>query len=371
VLYPGPCTDGRAGKGTTMGQSNRIETVALITFLDRLLIAGGFSVDEASAITRSLILSEQLGYSSHGIAQVSRYIAELKAGNVLSGAQLKVLRDTPNSLAADAQAGVGQIIMPILLKNMYSKISAQASVCIAVRNCGHIGRLGEWVEEPATAGYAALLMVNDNGSNFLVAPPGGKRAVTSTNPIAFSVPLPAGQIFAADMSTGAIAFGKVNLARRTRTAVPPNCIQDSNGRPTTSPEALFEIPAGSILPMGGAQGYKGFALSMFVDLLVAGLSGGQTPPAAHGTKGENCIMMALWNPKFFAGIEHMRSQAAKYIAFIRECPVTDDTKPIRIPGDRANAARQASSSLGVDLSEELVDELKRIGKQLGMEWSCG
>jgi LDH2 family malate/lactate/ureidoglycolate dehydrogenase len=110
---------------------------------------------------------------------------------------------------------------------------------------------------------------------------------------------------------------------------------------------------------------------MFVDLLVAGLSGGQTPPAAHATKGENCIMMALWNPQFFAGIEHMRSQAAKYIDFIRECPVTDDSKPIRIPGDRANAARQASSSRGIDLRQELVDELKRIGRQLGVEWPSG
>src|SRR5262249_24910633 len=88
----------------------------------------------------------------------------------------------------------------------------------AVRNCGHIGRLGEWVEHSAESGYATLLFVNDNGLNRIVAPPGGRCGVTSTNPVAFSIPLADGQIFSADMSTGAIALGKVERARRTGTA---------------------------------------------------------------------------------------------------------------------------------------------------------
>jgi uncharacterized oxidoreductase len=253
----------------------RHDAATLIELLADLLVRAGFSKDEASAIARSLTLSERLGYASHGIAQISRYIAELRAGNIVSGATPRTLQETPNSLVIDAQLGAGQVAMPIVLRKLYSKLATQASVTAAVRNCGHVGRLGEWVEHPAEAGYAALLFVNDNGLNRIVAPPGGRCGVTSTNPIAFSIPLSNGRVFSADMSTAAIALGKVERAKRAGMAVPPDCMQDAAGAPTRNPEALSEIPAGTILPMGGAQGYKGFALSIFVDLLVAGRAGHQ------------------------------------------------------------------------------------------------
>lgn len=343
----------------------KYDAATLIDFLQDLLGRSGFSSDEASAIARSLTLSEQLGYSSHGLAQIGRYIAELSAGNIVSGAAPRTLQETPNSLVVDAQLAAGQVVMPIVLRNLYSKLSTQASVTAAVRNCGHVGRLGEWVEHPAEAGYAALLFVNDNGLNRIVAPPGGKCGVTSTNPIAFGIPLADGQIFSVDMSTAAIALGKAERAKRAGVAVPPDCIQDAVGAPTRDPEALFATPAGAILPMGGAQGYKGFALSIFVDLLVAGLSGGQAPPAAPGTKGQNCATMTIWNPHLFSGLDHMQAQAAKYIDLVKACPPVDATKPVRLPGERTNLARHAGDS-GIELSEELIDDLTLLAAQFGV-----
>lgn len=114
----------------------RHDTATLIEFLADLLVQAGFSKDEASAIAKSLTLSERLGYASHGIAQISRYIAERKAGNIVSGARPQTLQETPNSLVVDAQLGAGQVAMPIVLRNVYSKLATQASVTAAVRNCG-------------------------------------------------------------------------------------------------------------------------------------------------------------------------------------------------------------------------------------------
>lgn len=343
----------------------RYDAATLIAFLEDLLGQGGFHKEEASAIARSLTLSERLGYASHGLAQISRYIAELSAGNIVSGATPKMLQETPNSLVIDAQLCAGQVVMPIVLRNLYSKLAAQASVTAAVRNCGHVGRLGEWVEHPAEAGYAALLFVNDNGLNKIVAPPGGRCGVTSTNPIAFGIPLADGRIFSADMSTAAIALGKVERAKRAGVAVPPDCIQDAAGASTRDPEAFFATPAGTILPMGGAQGYKGFALSIFVDLLVAGLSGGQAPPAAPGTRGENCMVMTLWNPQFFSGLDHMKAQAAKYIELVKGCPPVDAAQPVRLPGERTNLARYAGAA-DIELSQELIDDLALLATQVGV-----
>ena len=161
----------------------RHDAATLIEFLADLLVRAGFSKDEASAIARSLTLSERLGYASHGIAQISRYIAELRAGNIVSGATPRTLQETPNSLVVDAQLGAGQVAMPIVLRNVLSKLATQASVTAAVRNCGHVGRLGEWVEHPAEAGYAALLFVNDNGLNRIVAPRAAGAASRAQTPL--------------------------------------------------------------------------------------------------------------------------------------------------------------------------------------------
>jgi len=335
-----------------------------------LLTAGGFTADEAGMIADSLVLSELMGHGSHGLLRVRQYLHYLKIGDVVSGAQLNILHETPISLLADAHKGAGQVIMPALLNKLHDKIKTQATVTAAVRNCGHIGRLGEWLESSAKAGYPGLLMVNDNGASFLVAPPGGRQPVTSTNPIAFGIPLPDGEVFITDMSTSAIAFGKVRLAKLIGQVLPPDCIQDAEGKMTTDPSVLLSNPMmGSMLPMGGAQGYKGFALSMFVDMLGAGLSGGQAPPAVGvGKQLLNNLTLTLWNPEFFAGLPHMQHEAQKYINFIRAAAPIDPAKPIRLPGDRMTAIRQAREQTGIPLSPELVQDLRKLADELNILW---
>ncbi len=341
----------------------------LTPFIESLLEAGGFNGGEAKAVARSLILSELSGHGSHGLVRVSQYLGLLQRGLLVSGRDFRIVQETPGSLTADAQAGVGQALMPKLLSRLYAKLETSAVVSAAVRNCGHVGRLGEWVEDAAQAGYVAFLTVNDNGACFHVAPPGGKKAATSTNPIAFAVPLPDGKIFSTDMSTSAIAFGKAKLAHLTKTRLQPGCIQDADAHPTTDPAALFSTPPGSILPMGGAQGYKGFALAMFVDMLTAGLSGGQAPPAdadAEYPKSMlNNLVLTLWNPKFFAGGAHLGQQAAKLIDAVRHSPPIDPERPVRLPGDRMNAVRQRAEDCGLELNENLIQELNGLARKLG------
>ena len=338
----------------------------LEAFAAELLAKGGFTADEANAIARSLTLSELLGHGSHGLMRIAEYLEDIRKGTTVSGATLHIIQETPNSLIADAQFGPGQVIMSALLQKLTTKLETQSVVTAAVRNCGHTGRIGEWVEIPAKEGYPGLLLINDNGGFFCVAPPGGKKAVTSTNPIAFAIPLPDGEIFLTDMSTSAVAFGKVKLARLKGKSVAHDCIQDAEGNMTIDPEALFSNPKGSIMPMGGAQGYKGFALSMFADLLVAGLSGGYTPPAPANTKYANNFTIVLWNPKFFAGLDHMQEQAKKYIDFIRASPSANPEKPIRLAGDRMSAVRREREAKGIPLSKELSENLSSLAKKSGI-----
>jgi LDH2 family malate/lactate/ureidoglycolate dehydrogenase len=70
------------------------------------------------------------------------------------------------------------------------------------------------------------------------------------------------------------------------------------------------------------------------------------------------------NPEFFSGLDHMKAQATKYIELVKACPPIDDTKPVRLPGERTNIARRVGGS-DIELSQELIDDLALLATQFG------
>ena len=59
---------------------------------------------------------------------------------------------------------------------------------VGLRNCGHLGRLGDWAEMAAEAGQVSLHFLNTSGAQ-RVAPFGGSDRRLSTNPLAIGVPV--------------------------------------------------------------------------------------------------------------------------------------------------------------------------------------
>ncbi len=317
----------------------------------------------------SLVLSNLTGHDSHGVVRIADYCGGLERGELQSGVSLEVVDETASSCLADAHRGLGQVMMPRLLSILLAKAAGQACATAAMRNCGHAGRLGEWVTEIAKAGMAGMVAVNDNGALRFVAPPGGRRGCTSTNPVAFAIPLGGDELFSVDMSTSAIAMGKVRLAYHAGRELPAGVLQDSEGRPTNDPAVMFESPRGAVLPIGGQQGYKGFGLSMVIDLLTAGLSGGHAPPAPAGAVSTNNVLVTIWNPARFAGLGHMREQARQYLDFLRGSEPIVPEMPIRLAGDRAEEEHERRSRGGVPLDTATVETLCRTAERYGVSGS--
>jgi LDH2 family malate/lactate/ureidoglycolate dehydrogenase len=77
-----------------------------------------------------------------------------------------------------------------------------------------------------------------------------------------------------DMATSAVAYGKIEIALRRRSAVPQGWVVDRYGRDTTDPREM--IDGGAQLPLGSERdlgGHKGYALAAMVDILCCVLSG--------------------------------------------------------------------------------------------------
>lgn len=322
-----------------------------------LFLAAGFDEEEASVTAASLVLSNLYGHDSHGVIRVHEYIHALNHKELTPGVDLDVVTEHTSSLVADGQKGLGQVQMVRFLDRLCKKAQATGCASGALRNSGHIGRVGEWTEALAEKGFAAFVGVNDNGVFQVVAPPGGKQPRTSTNPLAFGVPLQNGEVFSLDMSTSTVAMGKMRLWHIADQDCPEGLIQDHDGNSTTNPTVMFDDPKGALKPFGGAQDYKGFGLSMMMDCLAAGLSGGYTPPAPDDAELLNNAIVMVWDCNSFAGLSHMQEQAEKYIAYVKATTPVNPANPVRVAGDRAKAEKQQRDKNGIPLSTGTVQKL--------------
>ena len=95
---------------------------------------------------------------------------------------------------------------------------------------------------------------------------GSRRRFFGANPYSIGVPARGRGPIVFDGSTSMIAEGKVRVARAKRTSLPPGCIIDKDGNPSTNPEDFYA--GGALLHLGGEGAPpKGFGLSTLSDLL--------------------------------------------------------------------------------------------------------
>src|SRR5262249_20016813 len=127
---------------------------------------------------------------------------------------------------------------------------------------------------------------------------------------------------------------------------------------------LYEPPLGTILPLGGAQSYKGFGLGLILDIWAGGLSGGgcsqANPPGATG----NHIFFLALDPDRLAGSDVLKDQAAALSDWIRATPPAPAVDRILLPGDPERTTLERRTASGIALNDahwaKLVDLAKRL-----------
>lgn len=328
-----------------------------------LLRAGGATPHEATVVGKSLVAANLRGYESHGVMRLPFYIQALKDGEVVSQAELTILGESSTRVVADANWGFGQVQANRLLDLLYARTRTEGLAVGTLIHSGHIGRLGEYCEAAAERNLVSMLMVNSHGAAVRVAPPGGKAPRLSTNPLAIGVPL-GDEPLVLDFSTSATAEGKVRVKKIAGEKVPEGWLLDRDGRPTTDPDTLYQNPPGSILPMGGAQAYKGFGLGLMIEILTGALSGGVCAREVPYPKKGNCVFVLLLDPAAFGGADHFRAEVEQLTAYIRDCPRIDGVDRILLPGDPERMTLAARSAQGIALDAENWGQLVKLAATL-------
>jgi len=226
---------------------------------------------------------------------------------------------------------------------------------VAVRNCGHIGRLGGWVEQMARQGVVSQVTVGAMGHGVGHAPPfGGSRRTLSTNPWALGVPAKSQPPVVVDFATTTVAEGKLKFARAKKTAVPQGWIIDATGKPTTDVEDFYR--GGMLLPFGG---HKGSGMSIFASLL-GGLSGEGGNGKIGGT------MVVAFDPGAFSDRETYLQAVDDAIATIKAVPAAEGVPEVLLPGEPETRSRAERQRNGIPVPIETWRQLCELANRQGV-----
>jgi LDH2 family malate/lactate/ureidoglycolate dehydrogenase len=207
------------------------------------LRARGLSESDAATVVGHLASADEMGRSGHGLSRLEWLEGLLEDGVDPAGRPQRVER-TEGFERWHGGGALGYVTLAAVCDGLVSEPPRRARL-VVVEGCFPTGVLGAWARRLATGGLVAV--VTATSPRRLPHPDGGPP-LTGTNPIAIAIPSSDGRPVVADVSMGAVTHGDV-LTGAAR------------------PEEL--------VPFGGPQAHKAFALAVGVELLVGALAGSE------------------------------------------------------------------------------------------------
>ena len=329
----------------------------------KIFEAAGCPNDEARRVGRHLVGANLVGHDSHGVIRIPSYVQWMLDGKILANQSLQIISENDAIAVVDGQFGLGQTIGEQAIQLGIDKCRKHGVAVIALRNSGHLGRIGDWAELAAEAGMISLHFVNTSGAGMLVAPFGGIDRRLSANPVAAGVPTGDGPPLILDMSACTIAEGKIRVALNKGESVPDGCIIDAEGKPTSDPAVFYSEP-GAILPIAG---HKGYALSLIIEMLAGALTGSSCTNPENNWRVVNGMLSIIIDRAFFGTAEAFFPEVTRFIEFVKSSRTVNPDGEILMPGEIEQRTRVQRLQQGIDLDETTWQQICETCRQLNIE----
>jgi hydroxycarboxylate dehydrogenase B len=346
----------------------RIAPAPLERFVDKVFVRLGCTQPEARAIAAHLVDANLTGHDSHGVQHVKGYVQHVHAGRVMAGRALEPVIERGSYALYDCGRGFGQWLGLEAVERGVALARAHGIGMLALRNCGHLGRLGAWPERAASSGIASLHFLNANGPAVSMVPFGGTDRRMGSNPIAFGMPAGEGERpVILDMATTQYAIGKVSVARNKGAKLPTQSIRRPTGELSDDPAHFFGPPLGAMLAVGG---HKGYGLAVFNELLAGALTGSGTADPEKEPFGSGPVLSNMFSIYIDPAVFGPPAELAKSVAALRRSitasPPADPEKPVMLPGDPEANQRAARRQRGIPLDRVTWESVLEGAKLAGM-----
>jgi LDH2 family malate/lactate/ureidoglycolate dehydrogenase len=199
----------------------------------------GFSEEDTRTLADHFLDAERRGKRGHGLTRVEWL-------ETLTGIDPSA---EPECVVAEAcyerwegRGALGYLTLAAICAGQLED-PPEAARLIVAHDCFPTGMLGYWARRVATGGLLAVLTATSPPR--LGHPQGGPK-LTGTNPLAIAIPSSQGRPIVSDVSMGRVTYGDVIAGAATED---------------------------ELVPFGGEQAHKAFALALGLQLLVDSLIG--------------------------------------------------------------------------------------------------
>jgi len=336
---------------------------ALTALGTKIFAALGAPEDIARIVAGSLVDANLTGHDSHGVLRIPQYAQRIRDGLVRPAVRPKVIEGRHAVGMVSGEWGFGQLAGRMATDEAVRRAGEFGVGAVGVVRCNHFGRMGEYMERAADQGAVAFVWVGGLGQRAAV-PHGGSRPTLGTNPIAVGFPVEGEHPFVMDFATTAVAAGKIMVARARHLPLPPGCIVDKDGTPTTNVEDYYA--GGALLP---AAAHKGFGLSVAAELLGQALTGADAihdapaPGKEPVHRNSGALFMAI-DPDTMRPAGEAKAQARRIVDRIRGVPPASGVDRVRTPGQpevESRSARSAGFELPDDTWRAIVECARSVG----------
>jgi LDH2 family malate/lactate/ureidoglycolate dehydrogenase len=326
--------------------------------------ASGAPADEAMIVADHLVTANLMGLDSHGIIRIPQYLEDVQKGIIRPGAPIRVSQETETTAVVECGWNFGQVGAVRTMEVAITKAARFQTASVVARQCNHVGRLGAYTQMAAQKGFLALGVCNSPQHGHFVLPWGGRKGRLATNPISFAVPGVSGDPILADFSTAETSEGKIRLYRNRGAQLPSGWIVDASGRQSTDPDDFYGPPQGAILPFGGATGYKGFALSLLVEILGGLLGGSRTSLDQPG----NGLGLVVINISAFQKTHEFASLIRDLHDYMKSSPPAEGFDEVILPGELDFKTREARLREGIPTDEKTWEQIHSAATSVGVKW---
>ncbi len=353
----------------------RFSNESLQEFSRQVFIHFGIPAKDAGTAAAVLGLSDLRGIDSHGVARLHTYFEMLTLGRINANPKIKIVREHKSVCTVDGDNGLGLVVGPKANEIAMEKASEFGSGWVSVCNTNHYGIASYYSLKALERDMLGWSMTN---TTKLVAPLWGAERMLGTNPISIAFPGLKNPPIVVDLATSAVAYGKIEIARRKNQQVPKGWIIDQEGKMSTAPDDM--INGGALLPLGSERelgGHKGYALSAMVDILTSVLSGAnwgpfappfalrQEIPSRSVGKGIGHFFGAMEIEGFMDPTE-FKKRIDEWIEVFRNTKPAKGTTGVLIPGDPEHEEEAIRKEKGIPLLPPVIADLEDIAKHTGI-----
>ena len=332
-----------------------------------LLDAVGSPRERSLWVAETLARANLAGHDSHGVMRLPQYVSQAREGHVRPAADIVITRETACTASIDARRTWGQVAARAAMELAIAKAAAQGIGMIALRNCPHVGRLGEYVLMAAEADMIGTAFVNSQTDHAgTVVPWGGIDGRFTPTPLAFAAPSGLDWHILVDITASVMPEGKLRDYHYRNAPLPPDVIIDAEGQPSRDVKDFYGPPRGGILPLGAAAGHKGYALGVMIEMLAGGLTGAGYVSDESESFGNGALFQVM-NIAAFDDVEDFKRRARGLIAHVKSSRPRAGFSEVLFPGEPEYRAALRRERAGIELPEALWADIAALADELGVD----